>query len=125
VTSRLIVDDGGVVDVELPRHRPHGTSTRAVGTRLLSPEFWQLLPQGLLDRPLDHRPSGSDSDLLQSIEGDIKARAIIPERSTGDDFSPPLGQRADLILTRRRGAFEGHDEHLLGLGAIEKMGNCS
>jgi hypothetical protein len=111
------------VDVDLPRHRPHGTSPLAGGTRLLGPELWQLLPQCLLDRPLDYRPSGSDSDLLQSIEVEIKAWPIIAECSTTDDFSPPLGQRANLVLIRRCGAFEGHDELPLGLGETEKMGN--
>jgi hypothetical protein len=111
------------VDDDLPRHRPHRTSPLAGGTWLLRPKLWQLLPQRLFDRPLDHRPSGIDSDLLQSIEVEIKAWPIIPERSTRNDFSPPLGQTANLVLIRRRGAFEGHDELLLGLGEIEKMEN--
>ena len=104
MTLRLVVDDGGVVDDDLPTHRLHGTSPLAGGTRPLGPKLWQLLPQRLLDGPLDHRPSGIDSDLLQSIEVEIKAWAIIPERSTSDDFSPTLGQRANLVLIRRRGS---------------------
>jgi hypothetical protein len=84
-----------------------------------------LLPQRLLDRPLDHRLSRIDSDLLKGIEVEIKAGPILAESSTRHDFSPTLGQGTNLTLIRRLGALERHDEFLLELMQIEKMGNSS
>ncbi len=123
MTLGLVVDDGGVVDDDLPRRCLHRTSPLTAGTRSLRSKLWQLLPQRLLDRSFDHRPSGIDSDLLQSIEVEIKAWPFIPKRSTSDDFPPLLGQGANLFLIRRRGAFERHNKFLLELAKTEKMGN--
>ena len=65
---------------DLPWNRLHGTSPITSGTRLLGPELGQLLPQRLFNRPLDHRPSRIDGDLLQGIEVEIKTWPFIPKR---------------------------------------------
>jgi hypothetical protein len=82
-----------------------------------------LLVQGLLEGSLDKRPSGIDGDLLEGVEVKIEAWPVVPKRPPRDNFSPPLGQGANLVLIRRSGSLEGHDEFSLGLGETEKMGN--
>jgi hypothetical protein len=114
MTLGLVVDDGGVVDDDLPRHRPYGAGPLAGGTRLLGPKLWQLLSQRLLDRSLNHRPSGIDRDLLQGIEVEIKAWPVIPKRSTSDDLPPTLGQRANLIFIWGHGALGKDSVNPLG-----------
>ena len=83
MTPRLLVHDGGVVNNDLPRHRPHRTSPLTRGTRLLGPKLWKLLPQCLFDCSLDDRPSGIDGDLFQGVKVEIEAGPLIAKGTDG------------------------------------------
>ena len=86
MTLRFVVDDGGGADNNLPRHRLHGTRPLTRGAGLLGPKLDQLLPQRLLDRPLDQRLSRIDGDLLEGVEVEIEARPLLAERPTRHDW---------------------------------------
>jgi hypothetical protein len=123
MTDGLVVGDGGASDGHLSGSGLDRTGPLTSGTGPLGPELERLLVQGLLDGPLDQRPSGIDGDLFEGVEVEIEAWPVVPERPAGDDFSPPLGQGANLVLIRRRGSLERHGEFSLRLGETEKMGN--
>jgi hypothetical protein len=97
------------------------TGTFAVRTQLLSAEQFSLGPEDLFDGPLEQRLGDIDGQRLDGVEIEIESGSGLTEGAAAHDFSPAVGEIADLRRIRGLALGERHRQFVLELGDRRKL----
>ena len=91
----------------------------AVRTRLLSAEQFSLGSEDLFDGPLEQRLRDIDGKRLDGVEIEIESGSGLTEGAAAEDFSPAVGEVADLRRIRGLTLGERHGQLVLELAKKE------
>ena len=97
----VVVDRGPGANGHTPGFGSDRTGAFAVRTRLLSAELFGLGPEDLFDGPLEQRLGDIDGKRLDGVEIEIESGSGLTEGAAAHDFSPAVGEIANLRRIRR------------------------
>lgn len=117
----VVVDRGPGADGNAPRFPSDRTEAFAPRTRLLGAEEFGLGPEDLFDSPLEQRLGRVDGKRLDGVEIEIESGPGLTEGAAADDFSPAVGEVADLRRIRGLTLGERHGQLVLELAKKDKL----
>ena len=117
----VVVNRGPGAHGHAPRFPSDRTGAFAPRTRLLGAEEFGLGPEDLFDGPLEQRLSRVDGKRLDGVEIEIESGPGLTEGAAADDFSPAVGEVADLRRIRGLTLGERHGQLVLELAKKDKL----
>lgn len=117
----VVVNRGPGAHGHAPGFGSDRTGAFAVRTRLLSAEQFSLGPEDLFDGPLEQRLRDLDGKRLDGVEIEIESGSGLTEGATAHDFSPAVGEIADLRRIRGLALGERHRQFVLEVGDRRKL----